>query len=102
MTRAHASRNGSNALSFASQRFAGLAAGAASAALSRAAFGQDAGLGQMEMGERYDSVARSIEPTKSAAPTFSAFTAQATQNAVGQYARSRPRGAGSRFPAKAG
>src|SRR5262245_23149956 len=68
----------------------GLAAGAASAALSRAAFaqetGQDTGLGPMEMGERYDSVARSIEPAKSSAPTFSAYTAQATQNAIGQYA----------------
>jgi murein L,D-transpeptidase YcbB/YkuD len=70
---------------------AGLAAGAASAALSRPALAQDAGqpqdlgLGQLEMGERYDSVARSIEPSKSSAPTFSAYTAQATQNAIGQY-----------------
>jgi murein L,D-transpeptidase YcbB/YkuD len=38
------------------------------------------------MRERYDSIARSIEPAKSAAPTFSAYTAQATQNAIAQYA----------------
>jgi murein L,D-transpeptidase YcbB/YkuD len=63
----------------------GLAAGAATAALSRAALAQDLGLGQLEMRERYDSVARSIAPTKSTAPTFSAYTAEATQNAIAQY-----------------
>jgi L,D-transpeptidase YcbB len=64
----------------------GLAAGAATAALSRSAFAQDAGLGQIEMHERYDSAARALEPAKSASATFSAYTAQATQNAIGQYA----------------
>jgi L,D-transpeptidase YcbB len=70
----------------------GLAAGAAAAALARPAAAQQLALDQMEMGERYDSAARSIAVAKSAAPTFSAYTAQATQNAIAQYADIAARG----------
>ena len=74
------------------QLLRGLAAGAAAAAFSRPAYAQQLALDQMEMGERYDSAARSIGVAKSAAPTFSAFTAQATQNAIAQYADIAARG----------
>lgn len=66
----------------------GLAAGATGAALSRGAFAQAVdGLAQMEMSERYDSAARSLTAAKSSSPTFSAYTVQATQNAIQQYAQ---------------
>jgi len=65
----------------------GLAAGAAATAFSRTAFAQDNGLGPMEMQEGYDSVARPLAAAKSASPTFSPYTTQATENALHQYAQ---------------
>lgn len=64
----------------------GLATGAAAAALLRPAHAQEM-FSQMEMGERYESAARSTHLSKSSAPTFSAYTAQATQNAIQQYSQ---------------
>ncbi|MDQ0471561.1 L,D-transpeptidase family protein [Labrys wisconsinensis] len=65
----------------------GLAAGAAATVLARGASAQEVVLGQMEMRERYDSGARSISIAKSASPTFSPYTVQATENAIQQYAQ---------------
>ena len=62
-----------------------LALGAAATALARPAAAQDYGLGQMEMKERYDSVASPIGQASSSSPTFSAYTLQATQNALQKY-----------------
>jgi len=64
---------------------ASLAGGAAATALSQRAFAQDNGLAPMEMQEGYDSVARPLAAAKSASPTFSPFTVQATENALQQY-----------------
>src|ERR1700742_4743430 len=62
-----------------------LAAAAATSALTRPSFAEDYGLGQMEMKERYDSVASPIAAATSSSPTFSPYTVQATQNALQKY-----------------
>jgi murein L,D-transpeptidase YcbB/YkuD len=62
-----------------------LALGAAASALTRPAFADQLGLGQMEMQERYDSVASPLAAATSASPTFSPYTLQATQNALQKY-----------------
>ncbi|CAM5764991.1 amidase [Labrys miyagiensis] len=62
-----------------------LALGAATTALTRSALADDLGLGQMEMKDRYDSVASPIAAATSSSPTFSPYTLQATQNALAKY-----------------
>jgi murein L,D-transpeptidase YcbB/YkuD len=62
-----------------------LALGAATTALTRPALADELGLGQMEMKERYDSVASPIAAATSSSPTFSPYTLQATQNALAKY-----------------
>jgi L,D-transpeptidase YcbB len=62
-----------------------LAVGAAATALMRPAMADELGLGQMEMKERYDSVASPIAAATSSSPTFSPYTLQATQNALAKY-----------------
>ena len=62
-----------------------LALGAAASALTRPASADDLGLGQMEMQERYDSVASPVAAATSSSPTFSPYTLQATQNALQKY-----------------